>query len=102
MSRLRRAIHGVASSYVLLAATAVYALASIPVALHYLDKERFGLWALMSTLMGYLSLIDAGMSSSAARLIIDHKDDRDGGRYGSFLKTVLVLTVIQGLVVFMT
>ena len=100
MSRFRRAIHGVASSYVQLAANAVYSLASVPIALHYLDKERFGLWALMSTLVGYLSLVDAGMSSSAARLIIDHKDERDGERYGSFVKTVFTVTLMQGLIIF--
>ncbi|MGD0351479.1 MAG: oligosaccharide flippase family protein [Verrucomicrobiota bacterium] len=99
MSRLKRAIHGVASSYVLLAATALYSLASIPVALYYLDKERFGLWALMSSLVGYLSLIDAGMSGSAARLIIDHKDDRDGGHYGSLIKTGWLVFLVQGAII---
>jgi len=74
MSRLRRAVHGVASGYVLLAATAVYSLASVPLALHYLSKERFALWALMSSIGNYLGLIDLGMSSSVARLLIDHKD----------------------------
>ena len=99
MSRLKRAIHGVASSYVALVATALYSLASIPVALHYLDKERFGLWALMTTLVGYLSLVDASMSGSAGRLLIDHKDHRDSGRYGSFVQTVSLVTVVQGLIV---
>ncbi|MGO9586197.1 MAG: lipopolysaccharide biosynthesis protein [Limisphaerales bacterium] len=102
MSRFRRTIHGVASSYVLLAATAFYQLASVPIALHYLDKERFGLWALMSALVGYLGLIDAGMTGSAGRLIIDHKDDRDSGSYGGLIKTVLVVTLIQGLIIFLT
>ena len=37
----------------MLAATAVFGLASVPVALHYLSKEQFGLWALMMTLVGY-------------------------------------------------
>lgn len=102
MSRFRRAIHGVASSYVLLAAAALYSLASIPVALHYLDKERFGLWALMGSLVGYLSLIDAGMSNSAARLIIDHKDDRDGGHYGSLIKTGWLASLVQGAIILVT
>ncbi len=102
MSRFRRTIHGVASSYLLLGATAIYSLASVPVALHYLDKERFGLWALMSALVGYLSLIDAGMTSSAGRLIVDHKDDRDSGRYGGLIKTVVMVTLIQGLIIFLT
>ena len=102
MSRFRRAVHGVASSYFLLAATAVYSLASVPMALHYLDMKRFGLWALMSTLVGYLSLIDAGMSSAAARLLIDHKDDRDGGGYGSLIKTGWLVSLVQGAVIFLT
>lgn len=106
MSRFRRAIHGVASSYVLLAATAIYSLASVPVALHYLapppdnDPKRFGLWVIMGTLAGYLSLIDAGMTSAAARLLIDHKDDRNGGNYGSFIKTGWFVSALQGAIIF--
>lgn len=101
MSRLRRALHGVVSSYVLLAATALYSLASVPVALHYLDKERFGLWAFMGTLAGYLSLIDAGMSSAASRLLIDHKDDRAGGSYGSLIKTGWLVSLVQAAIIFL-
>ena len=101
MSRFRRALHGVASSYVLLAAIALYQLASVPVALHYLDKERFGLWGVMGTLAGYLSLIDAGMTSAAARLLIDHKDDRNGGNYGSLIKTGWLVSILQGTVIFL-
>ena len=96
MSRLYRALHGVASSYLLLAATALYSLGSVPVALHYLDKSQFGLWVVMGTVAGYLSLMDMGMTGAASRLLIDHKDDRDGGQYGSLLKTGLLICVIQG------
>jgi O-antigen/teichoic acid export membrane protein len=100
MSRFRHAIHGVASGYMLLAATAVFSLASVPVALHYLSKEQFGLWALMCTMVGYLNLVDMGMSGSVARLLIDVKDDRDGGHYGSLIKTGWLVLVTQGLMVF--
>jgi O-antigen/teichoic acid export membrane protein len=100
MSRFRRVVHGVASSYVLLAATAFYSLASLPVALHYLDPKRFGLWVVMGTLMGYLGLIDAGMTSAAARLLIDHKDDRHGGNYGSLIKTGWLVSLLQGAIIF--
>ena len=100
MSRFRRAVHGVASSYILLAATALYSLGSVPVALHYLDTERFGLWVVMGTLVGYLNLIDAGMTSAAGRLLIDYKDDRDGGNYGSLIKTGWLVSVLQGCIIF--
>ena len=102
MSRFRRTVHGVASSYVLLAATAIYSLASVPVALHYLDTERFGLWALMGSLITYLSLIDAGMTGAAVRLIVDHKDDRDGGLYGSLIKTGWLVSLTQGIIILLT
>ena len=64
--------------------------------LHYLDKERFGLWALLGTLVGYLNLIDAGMTGAAARLLIDHKDDRTAGQYGSLIKTGWLVFALQG------
>jgi O-antigen/teichoic acid export membrane protein len=100
MSRLHRAIHGVFSSYALLAATAVYYLASVPVAFHYLDTERFGLWMVMGTLVGYLNLIDAGITYAAARLLIDHKDARNGGNYGGLIQTGWLISSLQGAIIF--
>src|SRR5947209_7440647 len=99
MSRFRRLIHSVVSGYAGLVVTIIYSLASIPLALHYLSSERFGLWALMSTIGNYLSLVDLGMSGSVARLLIDHKDDREGGTYGSLIKTGALVTVAQGAIV---
>ncbi len=102
MSRFRRVAHSVASSYAVLIAAAVYSLASLPMALHYLSRERFGLWTLMASVGGYLSLIDLGMSGSVARLLIDHKDDPQRGAYGSLIKTGWCVLVVQGLLLFLT
>src|SRR6516165_3733158 len=96
MSRFRRVIHSVASGYVALAGAAIFSLASAPLALHYLAKERFALWALMSSIGEYLALVDLGMSNSLARLLIDHKDDRASGRYGSMVKTGGLVMLVQG------
>jgi O-antigen/teichoic acid export membrane protein len=101
MSRLKRVAHSVASGYIVLGVTAVYALASLPLALHYLSQERFGLWSLMASISGYLSLIDFGMSGAVARLLIDHKDDRKGGAYGSLLKTGWMVLSVQGGIIFL-
>jgi O-antigen/teichoic acid export membrane protein len=90
-----------AAGYAMLAAAAVYSFATVPIALHYLSKERFALWALMSTISGYLSLIDLGMSSSVARLLIDHKDQQENGGYGSLIKTGWLVLVTQGALVFL-
>ena len=101
MSRLHRTLHAVASGYILLAVTALYSLGSIPVALHYLDAGRFGLWVVMGTLAGYLNLIDGGVSGAANRLLIEHKDDRNGGPYGGLIKTSCLVFLVQGIVIFL-
>lgn len=100
MTRIKRAITGVASSYLLLASAAFYSLASVPLALHYLDKSHFGLWIVIGGLAGYLNLIDGGVSGASNRLLIEHKDQRDGGFYGGLIKTSSLICLIQGIVVF--
>jgi O-antigen/teichoic acid export membrane protein len=100
MSRFQRIVHAAASSYAVLFATAIYSLASVPLALHYLSKERFALWVLMASIGGYLSLIELGMSGSVARLLIDHKDDPQHGAYGSLVKTGWLVLAVQAVLIF--
>ncbi len=97
--RLRRFLHAVASSYVLLAVNILYVLGSIPLALHFLEKREFGLWALAMQLTGYLQLIDLGMSASVSRHLIDYKDQRAKGEYGSLIQTGGFVLLVQGLFV---
>jgi O-antigen/teichoic acid export membrane protein len=87
MSRLKRYVHSLASGYVLLGANMLFTLASAPLALHYLSKAEFGLWALTSQIAGYVALVDMGLSASGSRILIDYKDHRANGDYGSVVKT---------------
>lgn len=97
MSRLQKAFRGIATGYLLMGVNIVYTMASIPLALKYLSTEQFGLWALVSQLAGYMQLMDLGMSGAVARILGDYKDDRDGGAYGSVLKTGALVFLIQGI-----
>ena len=53
MSRLKKFTHSLLSGYVALGVNVFYTLASVPLALHYLGKAEFGLWALVSQISGY-------------------------------------------------
>ncbi len=99
MSRLRRFKYSLFSGYSLLGATVVYSLASVPVALHYLPRVEFGLWALVMQISQYLQLIDLGMSVSIARILIDHKDRPAEGTYGAVIKTGMLVLAVQGAVI---
>jgi len=101
MSRSKRFVTGLLSSYAAIGVNILYTLASVPLALHYLDKEEFGLWALVTQLSGYLMLLEFGMTGSVARSLSDHKDRMEDGIYGSILRTGARVFVIQGLLVFL-
>jgi len=97
--RLRRFFHATASGYAQLVANTLYVLASVPLALHFLQKREFGLWALAMQLSGYLQLIDVGMSASVSRHLIDHKDKRTEGDYGGMIQTGALVLFVQGFLV---
>jgi O-antigen/teichoic acid export membrane protein len=91
MSRTHRFIFALGSSYIALAANVLYVVFSIPLALHYLSPQQFGLWSIVVPLREYLSLFDLGLSTSVARLLVDAKDDINGGLYGSLLQTATLI-----------
>ena len=99
MSRLRNFTRGLASGYLVLIVNVFYTLASIRIALEYLPKPEFGVWAVSVQMAGYLMFIDLGMTSSLARMLIEHKDDRDGGGYGGMLKTGMMVFLVQGIMI---
>jgi len=99
MSRLRNFSRNLATSYLQLGVNIIYSLVSIPLILHWLPKAEFGLWAVLVQLMGYLSLLDLGMTGAVARLLVDHKDERANGNYGSLVKTAIFVSFAQGLII---
>ncbi|MBK1827806.1 oligosaccharide flippase family protein [Haloferula rosea] len=51
--------------------TSCFGLLSIPVAVHYLDKEEIGLWASVNAMVAYLMWMDLGVGNSTGRKIAD-------------------------------
>src|ERR1700687_6084646 len=99
MSRFRYAAQAFVSGYAVIAANLLYTIASVPLALHYLSKQEFGMWALITQIAGYFALIDFGMSGAVARILADHKDEQNAGNYGAVLKTGALVFATQGLLI---
>jgi O-antigen/teichoic acid export membrane protein len=80
-----------------MASSMILSLASVPLALHYLGSaEEYGVWFAAGQAATYLVLIDAGITGAVGRFLIDHKDDKEGGDYGSLIKTGSLVLVVQG------
>ncbi len=99
MSRLLQFARGVSSSWLATLATVIYSLLSVPLALRYLSFDEFGLFVLLIQIAAYFTLIEIGMSAATARILVDHKDHRDGGAYGSVIITGLLVFAIQGFII---
>ena len=100
MSRLRNYARSVLSSYAQLGANVLYSLVSIPLALSFLPRREFGLWALLMPIVGYISLVDFGMTSAVSRLLIDHKDQQQNKTYGALIKTAFLVGLVQAVIIF--
>jgi O-antigen/teichoic acid export membrane protein len=101
MSRAKRFASALGSGYLALAANVVYTVLSVPLALHYLKREEFGLWALVGQITGYFALLDFGVGQSVSRILIDYKDDVNGGEYGATLKTASIVFIFQAAGIFL-
>jgi O-antigen/teichoic acid export membrane protein len=99
MSRLKNFSRNLATSYLQIGVNVVYSLVSVPLILHWLPKSEFGLWMLLVQLMSYIVLVDLGINSAIARFLVDHKDQRGTGIYGSLVKTSALVSAVQGLIV---
>jgi len=99
MNRFRQFAHGLGSSWFATICTVVYSLLSIPIALRYLSVEEFGLFVLLLQIAGYFSLIEIGMSAATARILVDHKDHRNGSTYGSVILTGFLVFAIQAFII---
>ena len=99
MSRLKIFSRNLATSYLQLGVNVVYSLASFPIILHWLPQAEFGMWAVLVQLLGYVALIDLGMTSAVARLLVDYKDRRSDGGYGALIQTAFLVSLTQGLII---
>jgi O-antigen/teichoic acid export membrane protein len=82
-----------------MAVSILVGLISVPLALKFLGEAEFGLWSLTVQIAGYIALLDMGLRVSVSRTLVDHKDDRGNGRYGSVILSGFMLAGIQGTIV---
>lgn len=99
ISRSARFLAGITAGYANILANILYALASIPIALHYLPKEEFGLWALALQITGYLKFLEFGMSDAVYRHIADHINAEDRSQFGTYMSTSAIAYTVQGAII---
>ena len=97
--RLRNTILTGASSYIQMGSLMLTQLMAIPLALHFLDNEQFGLWNFTSQSLGYLLLLDFGVSASLGRLLAEPLHRGAEREWNGWFSLVLVILLAQALVI---
>jgi O-antigen/teichoic acid export membrane protein len=100
MSR-RAVVNTAAASYIQLASLALTGFISVPLALHYLDTERMGLWSFVTQSLGYFLLLDFGVISSTGRLMGEPIHSGDPRECGRWLGLFILVSSLQGLLIFL-
>ena len=78
---------------------AVCGLVGLPVAVHFLDKERIGLWSLISQLAGYLLFLELGVGAAAGRMLAGPLAANQQEGMDRAWSTILSILALQGLLI---
>lgn len=87
------------AGYLFIGANVAYTVLSIPLALRYLGREEFGLWALAMQISSYLLLLDLGVTSAISRFLADSKDNPEAPIYAAVFRAGCTVLAVQGLIV---
>jgi len=87
------------SGYFCFASMAACGLVSLPVAVHFLDKERIGLWSLISQMAGYLIFLELGVGAAAGRMLADPLASNQQEGIDRAWSTLLSILAVQGVLI---
>lgn len=77
--------------------TALVGLASVPMIVHYVGKEQFGLWMVVSSLVVWMQLADFGISSGLTNALAEAHGRDDPAAASAYLSSAFAATVLIAL-----
>lgn len=86
------------ASYVAFGTGLTTTFLTIPLVVHYLDREELGIWALIYQVMLYLSLINGGVSRSLGRMMAPSIDEKNDEEVSKWWTLGISIQLMQGLI----
>lgn len=90
MSQLKK---GAILSYVTIFLTNIVGLALTPFIIRSLGQSEYGLYILLGSLVGYISLLDFGLANTIVRFVAKYRANNDKIGEQNFLATILLIYV---------
>ncbi len=89
---------GIILSYLSIGINSLVALIYVPMLLHYLTKDQYGIYQLMGSLIAYLSIMDFGLSNTTIRYLSQAYAKKDDSLADNVISTSFALYLIIGIV----
>ena len=96
MSQLKK---GAILSYVTIILTNVLGLLITPFIIHQLGKQEYGLYTLIGSLVGYISVLDLGLNNTIIRFLAKYRAQNDRKAEENFLATTFIIYCIISLII---
>jgi len=94
LERYRRIVLTTASGMTARAVGSLLGLVSVPLVLGYLGKERFGLWAIITTLLAWVALFDLGVANGLVNMLSAAHGRDEKEQAGQYLSTAFVALLV--------
>ncbi|MEI6385410.1 MAG: polysaccharide biosynthesis C-terminal domain-containing protein [Spirochaetota bacterium] len=91
MKGSRKVLLGAVSNWLRFVVSALVALLLVPVMTRSFGGERYGLWVLSSSLLGFLQSLDAGFGAGTVKWTAESRSPEDAGRRDELLSTSLAV-----------
>lgn len=78
---------GVILTYISMGLNSIIMLLYVPMLLHYLTKEVYGIYQLMGSIIAYLSIMDFGLANTTTRYLAQAYSQKDTVRVGKIIST---------------
>jgi O-antigen/teichoic acid export membrane protein len=98
LERYRRIVLTTVSGMTARGLGSLLGLVSVPLLLAYLGKERFGLWAIITTLMAWVALFDLGLANGLVNMLSAAHGRDEKAEAGEYLSTAVVALFVVSLV----
>ncbi len=95
-STARKVVRNTLFNYLAVFSITIIRLAAMPVIVHGLGNDRFGIYAAILSVVGYVGLLDLGIGMSLTKFVAEYHAKKDYPSLAEFLSTALLLYIGLG------
>ncbi len=99
MSRTKSFIRGFASTTAQKILTKLIGLIVTPIVLSYLDKTEYGIWVIIGSVLGYMGLMDFGITGATSAIVAKNNTSQKETHINTIINNAFALQVLIGLLI---